>query len=149
MGVIDIFSKRQKALRGDVPDVYTYDNIPEAFRVQLIHILREIIGTDQRYHSQLTTTGEVYQLIVTPLRKEYGVFKLPSNEFVQEGDYLGELSGFILAEADPERILDAVELSFQMIDAVIRERSVYPKGPAEANAAISELNSVCSIITDD
>ena len=38
VGVFDIFSKRQKKLRGEVPDVYTYDSIPEPLRVQIIHI---------------------------------------------------------------------------------------------------------------
>ena len=29
MSISNIFSKRQKKLRGEVPDVYTYDKIPE------------------------------------------------------------------------------------------------------------------------
>jgi hypothetical protein len=33
MSILDIFSKRQKKLRGDVPDVYTYDSIPEPLKV--------------------------------------------------------------------------------------------------------------------
>jgi hypothetical protein len=33
MALLKIFSKRQKRLRGEVPDVYVYDVIPEHFRV--------------------------------------------------------------------------------------------------------------------
>lgn len=36
--IFDLFSKRQKKLKGDVPDVYVYDNIPNALRVQIINI---------------------------------------------------------------------------------------------------------------
>ncbi len=41
---IDIFSKRQKILRGEVPDVYQYDSIPEPLRVQIIHIMTDGLG---------------------------------------------------------------------------------------------------------
>lgn len=34
MTVIDLFSKRQKRLRGEVPDVYVYDILPGTFRNQ-------------------------------------------------------------------------------------------------------------------
>ena len=37
MGVIDVFSKRNKPL----PDVFRYDALPEALRVQLVHVLKE------------------------------------------------------------------------------------------------------------
>ena len=34
MAIFDLFSKRQRALRCDVPDVYTYSDLPNALRVQ-------------------------------------------------------------------------------------------------------------------
>jgi hypothetical protein len=40
MALFDLFSKRQKRLRGDVPDVYVYDEIPQVLRVQLVQILQ-------------------------------------------------------------------------------------------------------------
>jgi hypothetical protein len=46
MGIIDLFSKRQKKLRGEVPDVYTYDRILQPLRVQVIHIWRETLGDE-------------------------------------------------------------------------------------------------------
>ena len=32
---IDIFSKRQKRLRGEMPDVYQYDTLPGGLRTQV------------------------------------------------------------------------------------------------------------------
>ena len=32
MGVVDIFSKRQRRMRGEFPDVYQYDDLPIGFR---------------------------------------------------------------------------------------------------------------------
>jgi len=40
MAILELFSKRQKKLRGEVPDVYQYTDIPNPLRVQIIHIIR-------------------------------------------------------------------------------------------------------------
>jgi hypothetical protein len=45
VSVFDIFSKRQKELRGELPDVYTYDQIPAQLRVQVVYIWGEALGT--------------------------------------------------------------------------------------------------------
>jgi hypothetical protein len=50
MAIFDIFSKRQKARRGDVHEVYTYDEIPNGLRVQIIHIWRQVPGDRQQYN---------------------------------------------------------------------------------------------------
>jgi len=49
MPIFDLFSKRQKRLRGDVPDVFVYDDVPQPLRVQLVQILQDGIGPDQEY----------------------------------------------------------------------------------------------------
>jgi hypothetical protein len=49
VGIFDIFSKRQRKLRGEVPDVYTYDSIPEPLKVQIIHIWNDTLGSQQEY----------------------------------------------------------------------------------------------------
>lgn len=38
MAVFDLFSKRRKRERGEGPDVYIYDQIPEPLKVQIVHI---------------------------------------------------------------------------------------------------------------
>jgi len=78
MGILDLFSKRQKRARGEVVDVYNYDNIPRKLRVQLVQILESSLGS---YHEYMERYGypEVknnYNMIVSALCKEYGVFKL-------------------------------------------------------------------------
>ena len=42
MSIFDIFSKRQKKLRGEVPDVYVYDKLPSPLRVQIIQIWEQL-----------------------------------------------------------------------------------------------------------
>lgn len=142
MGIHESFSKRQKALRGDFPDVYCYDDIPDALRVQIIHILHDIIGTEQRFHSQITAAGDAYRWIVRTLRREYGVFLLPGAVKRASEDYRKELEEFMLVESDPERVLDAVELCFWLIDTMVRDGSFeYGKDAKTADSAIMELNT--------
>jgi hypothetical protein len=81
MGIFDLFSKRQKRLRGEVPDVYTYDDIPEALRIQVVHILRDTLGSESEYtgdpySDEYRTVRSVYQSMNKILCHEYGVFSL-------------------------------------------------------------------------
>jgi len=40
VGILDVFSKRNTPL----PDVYTYDELPNKLRVQIVHILEGALG---------------------------------------------------------------------------------------------------------
>ena len=46
LSVFDLFSKRQKKLRGELPDVYQYTEIPHKLRVQIIHIVEDALGSE-------------------------------------------------------------------------------------------------------
>ena len=81
MAIFDIFSKRQKKLRGEVPDIYVYDKLPESLRVQIVHIWRDTIGNEEQYHNVYDHIGEnvrkSYSSLVNILCREYGIFHLP------------------------------------------------------------------------
>lgn len=119
MAIVDIFSKRQKRLRGDIPDVYLYDEIPQELRVQIVLILQETL--------QPRPYLREYEFIVRTLRKEYGVFKLIDSE-----NYIEEFYHFLLEENDVEKVLSATELSFQVVKYKVHEI---------ADSAIDELNA--------
>src|ERR1022692_528927 len=147
MSVLDIFSKRQKKLRGDVPDVYTYDTIPQPLKVQIIHIWSDTLGGMNEYHDEYggRMVRDAYRNIVEALCREYGVFVLPGSDTNRVRNYLVELSDFLLKEHDPEKVLDAIELSFRVfrvIDILTRSNGYLNRhNPSElADDAISELN---------
>lgn len=122
MAIFDIFSKRQKVLRGDVPDVYTYDEMSKNLSVQIVYIWDDALGNASQYNGHYGVGGNVksaYQFITETHRREYGVFRLPN---VGRGDFdlREELIHFFLSEADIEKKLDAVELSFRFIDKSTR-----------------------------
>lgn len=142
VGVFDIYSKRQKELRGEVPDVYTYDNIPPPLKVQIIYIWNETLGSQGDYANPHVGTQGAYQFIVKTLCQEYGVFNLLGKE-MYERNCLSELGTFLLAERDPERALDAIELSFRLIDRMTRKWGYLRREDASERAddAIAELNA--------
>ncbi len=136
MGVFDLFSKRQKKLRGDIPDVYQYEDINNNFRVQVIHIVKDTFGKD--VYSQNYSTN-AFAKIHKILCKEYGVFTLKQHE-----DYdFNAIYDFFLSTKDYEKALDIIELSFKFINKVVRNQNYqYNTNNHELNPdeAIEELN---------
>ena len=133
MPIFDLFSKRQKKLRGEVPDVYSYDFIPEALRIQIVHILRDALGNREAYLRQ-DYVRKTYDFIVDILCREYGVFHL--NSPVMNSDKFNDLSMFLLQESVVDKILDAVERSFQ---SIVRSIDIMITADS-ADQAIEELN---------
>eukprot|EP01034_Spumella_vulgaris_P001697 gene1697-2236_t len=115
MRILDLFSKRQAKLRGEAPDVFVYDKLPRELRVQIVHILRDYLGTELEVHKHGIMVGGAYEFIVDSLCREYGLFKLPSAKEYGDRDYVSELFNFVLSEQKVERDLAAVELSFRVI----------------------------------
>ncbi len=119
MTIFDLYSKRQKRLRGDIPDVYSYDEIPHPLRVQIVQIWRESLGNKADYNSSTFQVMGAYKFIVESLRREYGMFTLVGNRRGQH-NYLDELVDFFLSVEDTEKVLDVIELSFRWIDKLTR-----------------------------
>jgi AbiJ N-terminal domain 4 len=143
MAIHDLFSKRQMRHRGESPDVYQYDILPVPFRIQVIHLLRKALGTEKDYDTPYNEVSGAYRYILEVLHNEYGVFVLPGSprSAIERGHVL-ELFDFIMTEANVERVLDAVELSFRVIDSTTRKRSYLHRDYASsiADSAISDLN---------
>ncbi len=143
MAIFDLFSKRQKRLRGEVPDVYTYNEIPDELRVQIIHIWMDALGDDSKYFNQHNKVKETYKFIVDTLCREYGLFNLPSAKNSRSRMYMEELVNFLLEEKDLEKVLDVIELSFKVIDRLTRNYEYLRSYDASkiADNAIDEVNN--------
>jgi len=152
--VVDLFSKRQKRLRGEeVHDVFRYDALPMPIRVQIVKLLEKHLGNEQEvdpghgYSGNADYKPEVvkaYDLIVDCLCTEYGVFTL-GNSGHRHGtrSCLRELFDFILNEKNVEKVLDAVEISYRWLDRVARKpgyRGIFTASSKFIDEAIHELN---------
>lgn len=139
MAIFNLFSRRQKELRGEIPDVYVYDKLSTEFRVQVLHIVDDAFGRNE-WISDLDV-DEAYTLIHNMLCREYGLFKLLPNSHSTVPKAL--LWGFIQQEKDHERVLDAIELLFGYIERVIGSDDRYShrvKVSISPGEAILELN---------
>ena len=141
--IFNIFSKRQKNLRGEMLDVFSYDKIPQPLKVQIVHIWNDALGDENNYFHSSYKTKEAYQFIVDTLCREYGVFSLRISEDYGDKNYRTELSNFLLRENDHEKILDVVELTFRLINGFSREWEFLHRNKASESAdrAIEELNA--------
>ena len=105
MPVLDLYSYRKRLAAGNTPDVFTYDELPDALRVQIVHIWRRAIG--QRHDRGWTW-------IHNRVAEEHGRFEL--------ADGYGEetrCTNFLLQTASVDQALDLIEVSFRFIERIV------------------------------
>ncbi len=103
MGVIDVFSKRNKPL----PDVFRYDALPEALRVQLVHVLKEdcFLGHP-----------EVWAFISKGIAKEHGLLELPDLRFdYHNNPRHDEACCSYVLTASVLQVIDPLEVACQLL----------------------------------
>jgi hypothetical protein len=145
MGIFETFTKRQKRLaNAGKQDVYQYDELPPAFRVQVIHIWDDAIGywyvPDGYFGSgKPSPANRFWSLIQSALARELGVFSLTGTP----AGPVEQCKSYLLA-ADTAGALDIIELSFRVIDRGVRELDSYQihhaKIKQDSDSAIEELN---------
>ncbi|WP_439402136.1 STM4504/CBY_0614 family protein [Bradyrhizobium sp. DASA03068] len=146
MPVFDLYSKRRKRELGQAPDVFSYDEIPQGFRTQVAHIWSDAIGDPNQSEYYAEDMQQWYHEIVKVLRREYSVFQLVSR-YMNPNDpsqARSELIEWFLAEKEPTKVLDAIELSFRVINNVCGEFNYAGRGDGArkiATEATEELNT--------
>lgn len=144
MSVFETYSKRKRRLEhAGQQDPYQYDLFPTAFRNQVVHIWRSAIGRyfrDETYgFAQPSPANDFWELIEDTLSREHGNFALGVR-----GPDPASRSILYLSTADTAGVLDILELSFRVIDRIVREKFPFGNPQARitqtANDAIEELN---------
>jgi hypothetical protein len=140
MGVFETFSKRKKRLENvGKQDVYQYDHLPEAFRVQVVHIWKSAIGNYYSSSGYTTPSSQLWDAIFSTLCREHGVFVLGDSS-----DSPDKQCRQFMLTTDTDRALDIIDLSFKVIDRLSRRFDWQQKASAhisqEADEAIEELN---------
>jgi len=139
VAIYELYSRRQKRLRGGVSDVYQYTQFSETLRVQIVQILSDVLREDYR-DSFFTPSGMLYEKVQTILCREYGEFKQSQTE-EQAADAVHYM---LLTEEDPEKFLDVIDLLFKMVDGEVRQRAgYYDTDPVTIDEAINEFNYRC------
>ncbi len=146
MPVHDLYSKRRKKELGRLTDVYRYDMIPRALRVQVTQIWGDAIGTPSEAKWQRAFKANddgVYFDIVKILRREYALLSLFGKSVsTSETEAREELVTWFLHQKNANKALDAIEISFRFIENGRLNRNTSKEGARRiARAAVEELNA--------
>jgi hypothetical protein len=147
MPIINLYSKRKKrAEKGNQPEVYQYEELPPAFRRQVIHIWRTAIGIHGYefgriiHHENYQLWSRIYDLLDREL-------SLSEPSLISLDDPFEKCKSFLLdKDTYIENLLDLIELTFLFIDELVRKEFEKPPGYCKFNVsqqpddAISELN---------
>ncbi|MHB9023963.1 MAG: STM4504/CBY_0614 family protein [Armatimonadota bacterium] len=109
MPIHDIFSRRQQTLRGELPDVFIYTEIPMPVRVQFMIIFDE--ATAHIGFNNGNLVDAIKCKVKDILCREYGELEIGGG-----GHPVDCWRRFLLNEQNPERVLDLIELSLQLFE---------------------------------
>lgn len=117
--------------------MYQYDDLPGPFRVQVIYILRDILGTDSRFRGRPGPTETWFTAIHKFLAEEYGVHQLH-----EQGDTPQAVVFNFLESADVDQVFDVIEVSFRLAYALESDgkRKGVPGVVLDPDAAVEKLN---------
>lgn len=145
MGIFETYSKRKaRREKAGQPDVYRYDVLPRELRIQIIHIWLSAIGPyvrpDPYGFERSPISNTHWRNIHDIVAREIGVFHLGDSSYE---DPFTQCQQFFM-KADIDKALDLIEISFRMIDRVIRDLEYYQRSNTkitqEPDEAIRELN---------
>ncbi len=142
----DLWSRRKREQEGHGDgDIFIYDSLPSALRVQIVTILYDTIGgyavqslgTAYRFYP---ASNVVWDRLHHALAKEFGLFQMGPS-----ADTLRNFSDFFLGTTDIDYALDCIELAFRLIDSDVRGWTMAERMESQAHQdpddAIQELNA--------
>lgn len=132
MSIADLFSRRRRQALGQFPDVYTYDAVPKHCRIQVVHVVREVLF--ESYYGGVNPA--LYRTIAKILRKEYGVFSLTDHPRNEEEEVLE----FFLETNNVEGCLDVLELFCRVIHKRQSSSSSTEENEPVETAGVLEIN---------
>jgi hypothetical protein len=140
MALRDFFSKRAaRAAKAGVPDVYQYEDLPNPFRVQVVHIWQRALGDfrPNGFSRMMGPPPSIWATIETDIAEEHGLFRLG-----EENDPLSRVANFFLRVKESAKALDVIEAVFAAIDEHVRPdlryASIYIQ--QHPDNAIADLN---------
>lgn len=141
MTIDDLFFKRMKRERGEYPDVYQYDNLPQTLKVQLVHLWNDYLGNvHNQYRTIPTFINNLCKECCKILCKELGVFELTDRNksgWGYETNYFNEIVDFFLSEKNFDVAMSVVELMARPILLHLKSRG---KNADHFNEFLNELN---------
>ncbi len=154
MPIYETFAKRrQKAENASKPVIYRYDELPIAFRTQVVRIWRDATGASSNIetYSKKNWWKSVHDKLAReiPLRN-LGSYDTESSDLAYTlllGDkniYHENCKQYLLESEDVDQVLSLIELAFRLIDNEVRGKPVHKPElwgiSQDPDDAIAELN---------
>jgi hypothetical protein len=142
--IFETFAYRNKiAQRGELPDVYTYDNVPQHLRHQICVALCEGIGRFHIYSGyemqNVAEANQAWKMIDKICHKElYSYLKFTSNSSL-DNKYLN----YLMNESPVEDFLSAVEIGCRVLENYLGEN------PRQRGAEEKSEDSIGTKSTND
>ena len=140
MGIVDIFSKRQRRMRGEFPDVYQYDDLPIGFRNQVVYILDDVFSLYYGHPYESSTIKFTWFKDIHDVLARELVISQPQRE---DNPWMA-VTNFFLNTTNVDDALSVIEASFitarlaQQQERLLRFKMTADDGVNELNARFSE-----------
>lgn len=133
MPVHDVFSKRERRRAATTIDVYKYDELPRTLRVQLVNVLRSVIGPPENSLAE----ERIYDPVHDAISHEIGTFTLAEGR-----NKATKLLKFVLESSNVEHILDVLEMALRAAEVQSAGSSyrIYADVTTTPAAAVAEIN---------
>ena len=136
MAIFETFAKRKRnAKQAGKPIIFQQDDLPETFRVQVVHIWRSTLGDPNdcgyKFHLQ-DVREEVWRELHLTLAREVGVFTL----WPGANTHMNACQMFVLNSSDVDNVLSLIEISLRAAVNLGNRTG----GSQTAGDAIDELN---------
>lgn len=122
--IFELFSKRRRKEIGDIPDVYTYDQLSDQLRVQITYQFDKMFECVENFSKDKTG---IYEFLAKALREERGLYQLADGRrknrdiFSEQWDYETEVKSYFLSEENTEEAIDVVELFYRAARSVLKD----------------------------
>jgi len=141
--ILELYSKRNKAKKDH--DVYEYEVLPNAFRVQVTYILNDLFGERGEKLYEIMRIENIYKNLVEWLARDFGVFYLHETYRHDIYNYKSEFINGFLSEKNVLKAIDYIELACRFANNISKdEKYAYNVERYSfdeiTNNAIEELN---------
>lgn len=136
MAILDLYSRRERAERGDYPDVYQYSVFPQELKVQAWYVIRDVLGTSKGGNTD--HPWRLHQFVAEKIKREFGLVHIPG----LSRNFETNMQAFFIGLTLPSQILDVIELYFHAFGIFVTKYEYYANtkdmlGIAEATADLN------------
>ncbi|KJV38599.1 STM4504/CBY_0614 family protein [Acinetobacter brisouii] len=116
--ILELFSKRNKPQKDT--DVYSYNNLPNQFRIQVTYIFKDLFGEKGDKLYKIMHIENIYKDLVEWLARDFGVYYLHQSYQHDIYGYHSEFVNGFLSEKDVDKAIDYIELAFRVANNIAK-----------------------------